>query len=174
MSKIEYKAVHPTIGPKGERWYSRFAVTGGVLEYYPTLFEAVRYSDHLAGGPIPTADAYPKLGVLADPYAVGGRNHWSVGVHCKAADDFTFYGIGEFKSPRDAFMFASAKQKADTIKTHEWFVQWSWDTVATEGKHSRYVILERLPATWLDEQWKAWDRAEKRRDRLARKEALAA
>jgi hypothetical protein len=173
MSEKAYKNVHPAIGPKGERWYSRFALTGGVLEYYPTLFEAVRYSDHLSSGPIPTANAYPKLGYLADPYAVSGRNHWSVGCHCKGTET-TFYGIGEFKSPSDAFTFATAKQKADKIETHEWFVQWTWDTVATEGKHSRYVTLERLPATWLDEQWKAYLRAENRRERLARKQALAA
>jgi hypothetical protein len=172
----EERAPKTPLGPKGERYWGEFA--HDYVKWLPSLYEAIEWCDTLCSGPYPGPGAYPQLGTLAQS-ATGLGFTWSaierMGPFDDAPNSISQFCRATFDSPRDAFAFARLKKAQRKNDDYiQWTVQWIWQT-APDGKgRQRIVVLEDLPADWLENQRKKAGREQRRRDRQARQEALAA
>ncbi|EIP96828.1 hypothetical protein OpiT1DRAFT_01253 [Opitutaceae bacterium TAV1] len=172
----EERAPKTPLGPKGERYWGEFGYD--YVKWLPSLYGAIEWCGSLCTGPYPGTGAYPQLGTLAQ-FATGLGFTWAaierMGPFDSRPDSISHFCRATFECPRDAFAFASLKKaQSKNVEYIQWLVQWTWQTAPDEKGRQRIVVLETLPADWLEYHRKRAERIRRRADRLARQKALAA
>jgi hypothetical protein len=114
--------------------------------------------------PIPTA--FPELGELSE---IGAWCPWWVYYTLKGENGAI--SVAQFHDPLDAFAFAEEKQRREgPAPVRMYDVRLAWELTneaARKAKRCKFIFVETLPASWLREQRKAAERAQRLRKERA-------